>query len=93
MPFLTVPANSSGERGLLRVAFDPNFSVNQFIYFNYTAITPTIHNRVSRFSISRWGTARRDRDGGWTDLSGNGAGRGRHDSANWRAHAAGRGFT
>ncbi len=51
-PFLTVPVNSSGERGLLGVAFDPNFAANQFVYVYYTATTPTIHNRVSRFTAS-----------------------------------------
>ena len=30
-PFLAVPVNSQGERGLLGVAFDPNFSVNKFV--------------------------------------------------------------
>ena len=48
-PFLTVTVDAQGERGLLGVAFDPNFAVNQFVYVYYTATTPTIHNRVSRF--------------------------------------------
>lgn len=48
-PFLTVTVSSTGERGLLGVAFDPDFAVNQFVYVYYTATTPTIHNRVSRF--------------------------------------------
>src|SRR5215207_6411343 len=51
-PFLTVTVNSSGERGLLGVAFDPNFAANQFVYVYYTATTPTLHNRVSRFTAS-----------------------------------------
>ncbi|HEY6120967.1 MAG TPA: PQQ-dependent sugar dehydrogenase, partial [Pyrinomonadaceae bacterium] len=51
-PFLTVTLNSSGERGLLGVAFDPNFASNQFVYVYYTATTPTIHNRISRFTAS-----------------------------------------
>ncbi len=51
-PFLTVTVNSSGERGLLGVAFDPNFAINQFVYIYYTATTPTIHNRISRFTAS-----------------------------------------
>src|SRR5262245_62021482 len=29
-PFLTVSVNSAGERGLLGVAFDPNFAANSF---------------------------------------------------------------
>jgi glucose/arabinose dehydrogenase len=51
-PFLTVTVDSSGERGLLGVAFDPNFVSNQLIYVYYTATTPTIHNRISRFTAS-----------------------------------------
>jgi glucose/arabinose dehydrogenase len=51
-PFLSVTVNSSGERGLLGVTFDPNFAFNQFVYVYYTATTPTIHNRISRFTAS-----------------------------------------
>lgn len=51
-PFLTVTVDSSGERGLLGIAFDPNFVSNQLIYVYYTATTPTIHNRISRFTAS-----------------------------------------
>ena len=48
-PFLTVTVDATGERGLLGVAFDPNFASNQLVYIYYTATTPTIHNRISRF--------------------------------------------
>ena len=51
-PFLSVPVDSNGERGLLGIAFDPNFTTNQFVYVHYTAKTPTVHNRVSRFTAS-----------------------------------------
>jgi glucose/arabinose dehydrogenase len=51
-PFLTVTVNASGERGLLGIAFDPNFAMNNWVYVYYTATTPTIHNRVSRFTAS-----------------------------------------
>src|SRR3954451_3271615 len=51
-PFVTVTVDSSGERGLLGVAFDPNYTANGFVYIYYTATTPTIHNRVSRFTAS-----------------------------------------
>ncbi len=51
-PFLTVTVDSNGERGLLGVAFDPNFVSNQLVYVYYTATTPTIHNRISRFTAS-----------------------------------------
>jgi glucose/arabinose dehydrogenase len=51
-PFLTVSTDSSGERGLLGIAFDPDFANNQFIYVYYTATTPAVHNRVSRFTAN-----------------------------------------
>ncbi|MGI8884869.1 MAG: PQQ-dependent sugar dehydrogenase, partial [Pyrinomonadaceae bacterium] len=51
-PFLTVTVNSSGERGLLGVAFDPDFANNQFVYVYYTATSPSVHNRISRFTAS-----------------------------------------
>src|SRR4030095_5585536 len=51
-PFLTVTVDSSGERGLLGVAFDPNFVSNHFVYIYYTATTPTLHNRISRFTAA-----------------------------------------
>jgi len=47
--FLSVTTTSSGERGLLGIAFDPNFASNHFVYVYYTATSPTVHNRVSRF--------------------------------------------
>jgi glucose/arabinose dehydrogenase len=51
-PFLTVPVDQSGERGLLGLAFDPNFASNQFVYVFYTATTPLVHNRISRFKAN-----------------------------------------
>jgi glucose/arabinose dehydrogenase len=51
-PFITLNVNSSGERGLLGVTFDPNYTTNRFVYVYYTATTPTIHNRVSRFTAN-----------------------------------------
>jgi glucose/arabinose dehydrogenase len=51
-PFLTVPVDANGERGLLGVAFDPNFTANHFVYVYYTATTPSVHNRVSRFTAN-----------------------------------------
>jgi glucose/arabinose dehydrogenase len=49
-PFTTLTVNASGERGLLGIAFDPNYAANRFVYVYYTATTPAIHNRVSRFT-------------------------------------------
>ena len=51
-PFLTVTTDPSGERGLLGIAFDPGFAANNFLYIYYTTASPTIHNRVSRFTAS-----------------------------------------
>ncbi len=51
-PFLTVSVNASGERGLLGVAFDPDFASNRFVYVYYTTSGSPIHNRVSRFTAS-----------------------------------------
>lgn len=51
-PFLSVTVDSSGERGLLGVAFDPDFETNHYVYVYYTARTPTRHNRVSRFTAN-----------------------------------------
>jgi glucose/arabinose dehydrogenase len=51
-PFVSLTVNASGERGLLGIAFDPNFESNHFVYLYYTAVTPTLHNRVSRFTAS-----------------------------------------
>ncbi|MCI0376980.1 MAG: PQQ-dependent sugar dehydrogenase [Gemmataceae bacterium] len=52
MPFVSLNVNSSGERGLLGVTFDPNFASNGFVYAYYTTATSPIHNRVSRFTAN-----------------------------------------
>lgn len=49
-PFVTVNANYIGERGLLGIAFDPDFANNNYLYVYYTAATDPLHNRVSRFT-------------------------------------------
>lgn len=51
-PFVTLSVNSSGERGLLGVAFDPDFATNQYVYVYYTTSTAPIHNRISRFTAN-----------------------------------------
>lgn len=50
-PALTLSVDNQGERGLLGVAVDPEFSANQFIYVYYTVPTVPVHNRVSRFVL------------------------------------------
>lgn len=51
-PFVTLSVDSSGERGLLGVAFDPDFASNQFLYVYHTVPTSPIHNRISRFTAN-----------------------------------------
>ena len=51
-PFVSLSVNSSSERGLLGIAFDPNFATNQFVYLYYTTSTAPIHNRISRFTAN-----------------------------------------
>lgn len=52
---LTDVVDSAGERGLLGVAFDPNFSRNQYVYLYYTRKAmegEPVHNRIVRFTAS-----------------------------------------
>ena len=56
--FATINCTSNSERGVLGIAFDPNFSTNNFVYVYYTtsatSLTPpaTPKNRVSRFTAN-----------------------------------------
>jgi glucose/arabinose dehydrogenase len=50
--FVTLSVTSNSERGLLGVAFDPDFATNRFVYVYYTRATLPIKNRVSRFTAS-----------------------------------------
>ena len=50
-PAITLSVNSSGERGLLGIAFDPNFNTNHFIYLYYT-LASAANNRISRFTVT-----------------------------------------
>jgi len=51
-PFLTLSVDANGERGLLGIAFDPNFASNNFLYVYYTVPVTPRHNRVSRFTAN-----------------------------------------
>jgi glucose/arabinose dehydrogenase len=51
-PFLSLTVDSAGERGLLGIAFDPNFTTNNFVYVYYTVPGSPAHNRVSRFTAN-----------------------------------------
>ncbi len=54
-PFISLTVNSSGERGLIGLAFDPDFLTNQYLYVYYTVpasgVTPPF-NRISRFTAN-----------------------------------------
>lgn len=61
-PFVTLKVDSAGERGLLGVAFDPEFATNGYVYVYYTVPGRrgvAAHNRVSRFTASGDLAARR----------------------------------
>jgi glucose/arabinose dehydrogenase len=58
-PFVTIAVDAAGERGLLGVAFDPDFGTgvgqNQYVYVYYTVPSGpgvTVHNRISRFTAN-----------------------------------------
>ena len=50
--FVTLTVDSSGERGLLGVALDPNFTTNNYLYLYYTVPGSPAHNRASRFTFA-----------------------------------------
>ncbi len=49
-PFASLSVRSDWERGLLGIAFDPNFATNRYLYLYYT--TTSNRNRLSRFRAS-----------------------------------------
>ena len=51
-PFVSLTVDSSGERGLLGIAFDPNFATNHYLYVYHTVPASPPHNRVSRFTAA-----------------------------------------
>jgi glucose/arabinose dehydrogenase len=51
-PFVSLNVDSTGERGLLGIALDPNFQANNYVYVYYTVPGSPAHNRVSRFTAS-----------------------------------------
>jgi len=50
-PFITMTVCTGGERGLLGIAVDPQFNVNNYVYLYYT-VPGCFFNRVSRFTAS-----------------------------------------
>ncbi len=52
-PALTLTnINNNNERGLLGLAFDPDFDSNGFIYAHYTYTNGSNYSQVSRFTLS-----------------------------------------
>ena len=51
-PFLSVAVDSTGERGLLGLAFDPDYATNGFFYIYRTVPGATAHNEVDRYHVS-----------------------------------------
>src|SRR5262249_42307255 len=56
---LHLNVDPNGERGLLGIAFDPNFAANHFVYLYYTnpmaGASPWstgVHNQLSRFTVN-----------------------------------------
>jgi glucose/arabinose dehydrogenase len=50
-PFAVLPSEATGDRGLIGVAFDPEFGVtNHYVYFYYTGLD--LRNRLVRFDAS-----------------------------------------
>src|SRR5436190_2055972 len=53
-PFVSLGVDAVGERGLLGVAFDPNYAANHYVYVYQTVPSPALaapsHNRVTRFT-------------------------------------------
>ncbi len=51
-PFVRLNVDSRGERGLLGVVMDPDFTTNHYVYVYYTAKSPEIHNRIARYTAN-----------------------------------------
>ncbi|MBA4053619.1 MAG: glucose sorbosone dehydrogenase, partial [Marivirga sp.] len=51
-PFISLSVSSTGERGLIGIALDPDFSTNNYIYLYYTVPGSPAHNRISRFTAN-----------------------------------------
>jgi glucose/arabinose dehydrogenase len=51
-PFVTVTVDKSWERGLIGVAFPPDFGASQWVYVNYVVPSPYPHHRISRFKAA-----------------------------------------
>ncbi|WP_322936371.1 PQQ-dependent sugar dehydrogenase [Nocardioides bizhenqiangii] len=50
-PYLSLTVESSSDRGILGIAYDPNYAANHYVYVYYHRPTPTIHGVISRFVV------------------------------------------
>jgi glucose/arabinose dehydrogenase len=50
--FVTLTVSSTGERGLIGIVLDPDFTTNKYIYLYYTVPGSPAHNRISRFTAN-----------------------------------------
>ncbi len=50
-PFANLPSAGTGDRGLIGIAFDPDYLNNHWVYFWYTS-SGDLHNRLVRFNAS-----------------------------------------
>ena len=50
--FVQLTVSSVGERGLIGIALDPDFSTNNYIFLYYTVPGSPAHNRISRFTAN-----------------------------------------
>ena len=52
-PFVTVPTNADGERGLLGIAFDPDFATTGWVYLYFTSTAAgEARNRIVRYTAN-----------------------------------------
>jgi glucose/arabinose dehydrogenase len=57
---ISTKVDATGERGLLGIAFDPNFATNRYVYLHYTrkaTSTAPVHNRVVRVTANAGNSA------------------------------------
>ncbi len=51
-----ITTTTTGERGLLGIAFHPNYASNRYVYIYYTVSGTSVFNRISRFTANAAGT-------------------------------------
>lgn len=51
-PFVSLSVSSTGERGLIGIAIDPDFVSNKWIYLYYTVAGSPAHNRIIRLTAN-----------------------------------------